>query len=153
MSSYTWVIPQPSSSSTPGAPTNLASSSVLRARNARALDLVIDGGDFVDAPDGTWLESDDSRTAVVMQLESFYNKWWGDPPSGSSLRQILSDDIQTVSQVRDECLRALQPMVTEGVISNLSITTESDDRGRAAFILDYTDRASGRPVDLALVPG
>jgi hypothetical protein len=153
MSSYTWIVPSPAVSSNVAAPSNVTSSSRLRGRSARALDLVLDLGDFVDAPDGTWLESDDSRTAVIIQLESFYNKWWGDSSSGSFLREILSADIQTVSQVRDECLRALQVMVAEGVISNLSISTEEDDLGRAAFILDYTDRASGRPVDLALVPG
>lgn len=152
MSSYTWVIPSPAPTANSAAPSNLAPSSTLRSRSSRSLDLVIDRGDFVDAADGTWLESDDSRTAVLIQLESFYNRWWGDPSSGSFLREILTGDIQTVSQVRDECLRALQVMVTEGVISNLSVSTESDDRGRAAFIIDYTDRASGRPIDLALVP-
>ena len=43
------------------------------------LDLVIDPitRDFVDAPDGGWLEGTDARTQVLFQLESIFLAWWG----------------------------------------------------------------------------
>lgn len=120
-----------------------------------ALDLVIDPltRDLIDADDGGFVESADSRTAVLFQLQSIYLAWWGDPFSGSRIREILSGEAPGGAQeVRDEALRALQVLVDEGIISDLGVDTDTDENGRAVIVLGYTDRASGRRVDLAYVP-
>lgn len=122
-----------------------------------ALNLVIDPltGDLVDAADGGFLASTDSRTAVLFQLESRFLTWWGDPFAGSRIREMLAsgDDVPISGQsLRDETLRALQPLVDDGIISDLKVALDLDENGRKVVLLAYTDRTSGRPVDLAYVP-
>lgn len=119
------------------------------------LDLVIDPitRDFVDAPDGGWLEGTDSRTQVLFQLESIFLAWWGDPFSGSRVRAILAgDDPATATDLRDEVLRGMQALVDDGIISELAVTLDTDASGRVVIVLNYRDRSSGRLVDLAYVP-
>lgn len=122
-----------------------------------ALDLVIDPltRDFIDTADGAWLQSADSRTAVLFQLETHYLSWWGDPFAGSRIREILAsgDDIPVgANALRDETLRALQPLVDDGLISDLTVELDKDENSRTTVLISYTDRASGRLVDLAYVP-
>jgi len=120
-----------------------------------ALDLVIDPStrDLIDSDDGSFVESTDSRTAVLFQLEARFLSWWGDPFSGSRIRAILAgDDPATSTDLRDECLRALEGLVVDGIISELTVALDVDENGRVVVLLAYTDRTSGRPVDLAFVP-
>jgi hypothetical protein len=119
------------------------------------LDLVIDPmtRDFVDAPDGGWLEGADSRTQVLFQLESIFLAWWGGPFDGTRIRVILAgDDPATATDLRDEVLRGMQALVDAGVISELAVALDTDEAGRVVIVLNYRDRSSGRLVDLAYVP-
>ena len=154
MSAYTWVIPSPAPVVSGSGGSSSGSSTAIRGRALRSIDMMFDPytRDFIDTDDGEWAETDDSRTAVMMQMESARDRWWGDPTAGSFLGVILAADIQTAAEVRDEALRALQALVDEAVITGLTVEIEQDEMGRAAFVLSYTDRQSGRPVDLALVP-
>lgn len=120
-----------------------------------AADLVIDPitRDFIDSDDGGFIESSDSRSAVLCQLDADYNAWWGDAQQGSRIRAILSgEEPGTITDVADEAQRALQLLVGEGLISDLTVVTDRDESGRGAVLLSYTDRASGGLVDLAYVP-
>lgn len=120
-----------------------------------ALNLVIDPitRDLVDTPDGWFAEGTDSRTIVLWQLEATHNAWWGDPASGSRIRAILAgDDPGDINDVRDEVGRALQELVKDGIISDLSVSVDKDEAGRNALILNYRDLSSGELVDLAYVP-
>jgi phage gp46-like protein len=120
-----------------------------------SLSLVIDPitRDLIDSADGWFVESTDSRTMVLFQLESTYQAWWGDPTSGSRIRALLrGDEPATAQDVADETLRALQPLVDDGIISDLTVGTDVDEAKRTVILLTYRDRTSGRPVDLAYVP-
>lgn len=122
---------------------------------ANALSLVIDPltGDLIDTPDGWFQEGTDSRTEVLWQLRALYNAWWGDSSSGSKLKAAISGpDPGDAQSITDEALRALQPLVTEGVISDLAVTNDVDEGGHLVILLNYRDRSSGSLVDLAYVP-
>jgi hypothetical protein len=122
---------------------------------AGALELVFDpiARDLIDAPDGWFVEGTDSRSMVLWQLESHYEAWWGSPFDGSRIAAILrGDDPATAQDLRDEVLRAMQALVTDGIISELAVALDTDDAGRIVVILNYRDQASGRLVDLAYVP-
>jgi hypothetical protein len=109
--------------------------------------------DLIDSPDGWFVEGTDSRSAVLWQLESHYEAWWGSPFDGSRIAAILrGDDPATPQDLHDEALRAMQALVNEGVISELTVGLDTDQAGRVVVILNYRDRASGRLVDLAYVP-
>jgi hypothetical protein len=120
-----------------------------------ALELVFDPTtrDLIDAPDGWFVEGTDSRSAVLWQLESRYQAWWGSPFDGSRTAEILrGDDPATPQDLRDEVLRAMQALVSAGILSDLAVALDTDEAGRVVVILNYRDRASGRLVDLAYVP-
>lgn len=44
--------------------------------------------DFIRTAAGEWEESEDSRTAVLFQLEQAYGLWWGDPETGSGASSV-----------------------------------------------------------------
>lgn len=155
MGEFTWNVPSPPSSapsigtSSTGGPTG---GGVLAQG---ALNLVIDPitRDLIDTDDGWFLESTDSRTTVLWQLEAAYQAWWGDSTSGSRVHAIIrGEEPATPEDVRDEALRALQELVADGIISDLAVVLDTDEAGRVALILNYRDRASGNLVDLAYVP-
>jgi hypothetical protein len=109
--------------------------------------------DLIDAADGGFLESTDSRTAVLFQLESHYRGVVGRPVRGQPhprdprerRRSRSADDL------RDETLRALQPLVDDGIISDLAVELDTDENGRTVVLLLHRS-GERRPVDLAYVP-
>jgi phage gp46-like protein len=120
------------------------------------LDLVIDPVtlDFVDAPDGGLLETTDSRTAVLFQLRSLFNGWWGDPAQGSRLRALLrggADPVELLDIV-DECKRCLQPLIAQKIIAELDVSTDVDENQRPVILLNYRDLSSGGLIDISFVP-
>ncbi len=120
-----------------------------------ALELVFDPvtRDLIDAPNGWFVESTDSRSTVLWQLESRYQAWWGSPFDGSRIAAIITgDDPATAQDLRDEVLRAMQALVSAGILSDLAVALDTDEAGRVVILLNYRDRASGRLVDLAYVP-
>lgn len=120
-----------------------------------ALSLVIDPitRDLIDSSDGWFVESTDSRTIVLFQLECTYQAWWGDAKAGSRVRAIIrGEDPATPQDLSDEVLRALQPVVDEGIISDLVVRLDTDENKRVVVLITYRDRTSGRLVDLSYVP-
>jgi phage gp46-like protein len=120
-----------------------------------SLSLVIDPltRDLIDTDDGWFLEGTDSRTTVLWQLESTRGAWWGDHTSGSRIRAVQQgEEPATALDLRDAVLAAMQPLVAESIIAELAVALDSDENGRVVLLLNYTDRASGRAVDLAYVP-
>lgn len=155
MSSYTWIVPTPPFAG-PTSGTSSASGPTGGGAIANgAMSLVIDPitRDLIDSDDGWFVESTDSRTAVLFQLESTYLAWWADPATGSRLRALISgENPGGILEVRDETLRAMQPLVDDGIISEISVTDDVDEVKRPVILLNYRDRSSGQLVDLAYVP-
>jgi len=153
--SYQWQIPNPPSSSGSSGSSTASGPAGGGPYGSGALNLVIDPitRDLIDTADGWFLESTDSRTLVLWQLEATYQAWWGDPFSGSRTRAIKSgEDPGNADDLRAEVLRALKDLVDDGIISDLAVVTDIDEGGRVVLVLNYRDRASGNLVDLAYVP-
>jgi hypothetical protein len=153
-----YLFPYPASPSTdPGAsglPVNSTTSQL-----AGLLDLTLDPltMDFVDAPDGSLVETTDSRSQVIFQMEAYFAEWWGDPTQGSRLKALTSaargDDTPAEgSDLVDETKRCLQLLVTEGVIADLSISSDFDENKRTVILINYRDVATGTPVDFSYIP-
>lgn len=110
--------------------------------------------DFVDDGKGGWVEIDDSSTAVMCQLDAREGAWWGDPASGTRNKEILESEVPTLAELLDSTKRGMQALQAGGVISTAAISTLEEDtaRGYAALYLQWTDRRSTRPADLAYSP-
>lgn len=123
-----------------------------------ATDMKIDfdgARDFVDAADGSWVEVDDSSTAVVMQLDCEEAKWWGDPPAGSQNAEIMRSDLPTIEAIQDSSKRALTQLVRAGLITDLTLSigdATSGQLGLGELDLAWRDRATSRPADIAYSP-
>jgi len=110
---------------------------------------------FITTSDGAWLETEDSRTAVLLQLEIEEGTSYGDPTSGSKLAALRRRQAPaTLQEMSDETRRALQALVDAGIISDLVVVPqgERDETGRGVIIINYRDRTSGHPVDVAYAP-
>lgn len=109
--------------------------------------------DYIDDGAGGWLESENSRAAVLCQLECRYGEWPGDPDSGSRIGAMMeSGDPVEPEALRDEALRCLQALVDAAIISDLVVELDQDQAGRPTLILNYRDRTTGNPVDVAYSP-
>lgn len=110
--------------------------------------------DFVDTEDGEWEEIEDARTAVVCQLDSELDAWWGDPDAGSENAAIMRSDLPTAAALKNSSERALRKLQAAGLISDVFVVLDSEDnaRGFAGFVLQWFDRSSNRPADLAYSP-
>lgn len=118
-------------------------------------DLEIDAStrDYVDDGAGGWVMSENSRAAVFCQLECRYGAWPGDPKSGSRIGELLeSGEPVTGLQLRDLALEALQALVDAAIIADLVVELDKDEAGRPTLVLNYTDRTTGTPVDVAYSP-
>jgi hypothetical protein len=119
-----------------------------------ALELVFDPltRDLIDAPDGWFVEGTDSRSAVLCQLESRYQAWWGSPFDGSRICDILRDDDPATPQdLRDKVLRAMQALVDDGIVSEHRLAVrpgleapEGDRRGGDRRPRERRDLVPGR---------
>jgi hypothetical protein len=112
--------------------------------------------DYIDTADGAWSETATSRAAVMMQLEIRYNEWHVDWTAGSRISAMLEgEDPVTPQMVVDEARRALQVLVEDGVIADLSVGVRSfdEDAGRLELDVAYTDVVSGLAVGLTFIPG
>lgn len=119
------------------------------------LDLYIDPTtlDFVDTASGGWLEVTDSRPAVLWQMEQRADAWWHNDGTGSRIAELLEREQPcTAAELVDESRRALQLLVDRSVIADLDVQLAGEDLDRAVITLSYTDIASGRRVDLNVVP-
>lgn len=155
MSVYTWMLPGPPVSTDPG---STGSAVASRPSDLQGLlDLAFDplSRDLVDSDDGAWVETTDSRTAVIFQMESKVNAWWADATQGSRIRQLLESgdgDPVSVVELVDEVKRCLQDLVDDGIITDLSVSLNTDEANRPVILMMYRDRSTGHPVDLQYVP-
>lgn len=122
---------------------------------AAQLDLAIDPAtrDLVDTDDGLWLETADSRSAVLWQISQRADEWWVDDGTGSRVQALLERERPcTADELVDETRRALQLLVDEQVIADLAVGLADEDLDRATITISYTDIASGRRIDQVVVP-
>jgi len=118
--------------------------------------------DYVDTDDGEWLETADSRTMVMCQIEMRLGEDFAAPDDGTRIKALLEDPdfIVTPAVVVAETRRALQVLVDAGIIGELDFgATEDthgnmivDEAGRFVLALSWRDLASGSPVDLVYSP-
>jgi|ERR1051325_1724917 hypothetical protein len=114
--------------------------------------------DYVRAADGSWAETADSRTLVMIMLELELGASPFDPADGTTIAaRRRSGDPITADEVEAEALRVGDRLQREGVIADFSATVTDaagnllrDTSGRLVVALSWRDLASGSPIDLAI---
>lgn len=153
MGSFTWTIPSPSIVSPPSG--GSGATAAVRERTFGFFDQELDPNsrDYIDTDDGAWSETEDSRTAVMLQLEIEYGRCWWDPDAGSRIAELLrSGDPVDATTLAVEVRRALGLLVAEGTIADLLVEVANEEYGLVELHLSYTDRASGQSVDGSYSP-
>jgi hypothetical protein len=141
-----------------GAPANVSSRAALGGLFDQYLDPIT--LDYVDTDDGEWLEVPDSRTLVMIMIDTRLNRSYSAPGDGTRIAELLeAGDPVTPSVVVSEISRAMGILAAAGVITSFSMrTTESDgsllvdESGRFAPELNWIDLATGSPIDLVYTP-
>lgn len=117
--------------------------------------------DYVRTADGEWAETGDSRTAMLIQLETELGASPFFPGDGTRIKALLrrGDPVQPETILAD-ALRAGEILVREGLISGLTGQIYDaagelirDESGRPIYHLQWHDLASGSLVDLMYTPG
>lgn len=112
--------------------------------------------DYVDTDDGEWFETPDSRTLVMIAIETRLGKSYSASAEGTRTRDELESGRPVTPQfVQGEITRAMNQLERDGVISGFTMRV-ADERG--AFLVDesgrfspelrFVDLATASPVDL-----
>ena len=93
-------------------------------------------GDLVRDPAGGL------ANAVYLRINTPLGSWWADPSLGSRLHELQREkDVQRVQVLaRMYCEQALQPLLDDGRVQSLTVTTEHQP-GRLAVLVELVDAA------------
>lgn len=116
--------------------------------------------DYVDTDDGEWLETPDSRSIVMIMIETQLGRSYSAPGDGTRIAESFeSGDPVTPLFVVSEVTRVMTALAAAGVLTDFSIRSKDEDgndlvdvNGRFSPELRWTDLASGSPVDLVYTP-
>lgn len=110
-------------------------------------DLVRDGA-------GGFKYTESAATAVMIALSSHFEEWCLGPDDGSKLHQLIrGNDVNGLEDaIADEVARCLQPMVSRGRISILSVGVLRDSVGRLEVTTKIQDNSTGQPADVVVTP-
>lgn len=123
-----------------------------------SLDRVIDPKtlDYVRLPDGTWADTADSRTIVLIALSVRLNGSPWDPEDGTQLA-AMRERGQSISPelALAETQRVGTALTRDGILSRFTAsvrtaagTNRVDALGRLSILCNWHDLASGSPVNL-----
>lgn len=86
--------------------------------------------------------------AVYIRLMTPLGSWWGDPLLGSRLHELAREkDLARVGLLaRQYSEQALQPLITRGEASAISVDTEQPHNGWLKLRIVVTDAAGGAQV-------
>lgn len=155
MATFTWDLPSPPAlAPDPGTAADYLFAT-LQSQTGGLLDLVIDPTtlDYVDTENGDWLETADSRTLVMCMIELELDGDIYTPEDGTRIKALQRErdgavlDEEIVAEVR----RVLQVVADAGIISDSSVTSQRV-AGELVVDCNWTDVASGSPVDLTYKP-
>lgn len=116
--------------------------------------------DYVDDGEGGWVETADSRTMVMIQIEKELGRSVTAPGDGTMIREWFANgDPVTPDLVEAEVTRTMRLLERDGILTDfaMQIADENgadlvDGDGRFTPQLSWTDRATGNPVDLTYAP-
>lgn len=106
--------------------------------------------DLVDDGAGAFEITETAATAVMLQLISHWDAWWGDPDAGSLLHDLQRFASDPPGLTADESRRALQLLAERGRISNLEVIAEEPRTGRVNVAIRFRDTSTGQQVDLVV---
>ncbi len=154
-----WTIAYAAPPAVPGPPSISSPSpapvATLGSELGASYDLVVDPVtlDYIDTPNGEWLESADSRSIVMAMIEIRLGESIYDATDGTMIKAMLeTGDPVTREIVISETTRAMQLLVADGTIADVLVLGDTDESQRFVLSLSWRDLASGSPVDLKYTP-
>ncbi len=172
MSITTWIVPR---SDIPGLPSSggsgfsfvpggrpLASLGVTPATITGGLDRLIDPGtrDYVRTANGEWVETQDSRTIMLIAMSVALGESPFDPTHGSTIARRLKSGVgYSPDFLLAETLRVGAELQQEGILSDLRVNVRDaegntlvDRDGHLSVHTEWRDLASGSPINAAFTP-
>ena len=91
--------------------------------------------------------ADGLANAIYLRVMTPLGSWWADPTLGSRLHELQREkDVKRVQTLaRQHCEQALQPLLDDGRVRQLTVTTEHQP-GRLAVVVDLVDAAQSARV-------
>lgn len=101
-------------------------------------------GNFIRDGKGGWATTDTAETAVRLQQEMHYGKWWGAPGRGSrntDPRNLTASD--RLAAAIDEERRTLRVLELDGRIADVRVIGEQPQPGRIVLRSTFRDVSTG----------
>lgn len=164
MSIYSWTLPSPPAAPLVSSTVAALFGAILPTALGGMTDIALDPitRDYVRTDNGEWLETADSRTLVMIALEVEYGASPYDWTDGTRIKALINNadgDPLEPAFVASETKRALETLVREGIIADLTVkifddsgATIVDESGRTTCLVWWRDLASGNVVDLYYTP-
>ena len=172
MSIRTWLIPRVD---VPSAPSSSSSgfSFVPAGRSLSSIGvttLSIQGGqdrlidprtkDYVRTDTGDWAETADSRTIMLIAMSVRLGESLFDPEDGSQIEQMMEKGFYISPEVlQSDAVRIGGALQAEGILSGLVVQVRdaegeplTDGDGVAKVVMNWTDLASGSPINASFTP-
>lgn len=111
-----------------------------------------DDGDYIDDGAGAFELTRSAQPSLRHQVLDQLGAWAGDPEAGRELVP-LNQRFNTEAEANNEAdtvRTALRPLILEGVIRDLQITTDRDQFGRWQISVSCEDAQSGERLALDL---
>jgi len=102
-------------------------------------------GSYEQVADGSTLVRDPAdglANAVYLRITTPLGSYWANPTMGSRLHELQreKDTLRVQTLAQQYCEQALQPLVDDGRVSKLTVTTERQS-GRLAVLVELLDAA------------
>lgn len=172
MSIRTWLIPR---TDVPSSPSSSGSgfSFVPAGRSLSAIGvstLSIQGGqdrlidpvtkDYVRTDTGDWAETADSRTIMLIAMSVRLGESLFDPEHGSQIEQLMEKGLYISPEVlQSDAVRIGAQLQAESILSGLTVQVRNaegdpifDANGVAKVVMNWTDLASGSPINASFTP-
>jgi hypothetical protein len=116
--------------------------------------------DFVRTATGDWVETQDSRTIVLISMSVRLGRSPFDPSHGTSIQdQIENGSLTSPEFLQSESLRVGTDLTQEGVLSDVVVQVRDEDNnrlvdqdGRQVVRMSWRDLITGSPGDLSFTP-
>lgn len=116
--------------------------------------------DYVRTANGEWVETQDSRTIMLIALSVKLGKSPFSPNRGTSVADAIArGELASPEFLQAEVSRSAGQLVAEGIITDLVVLVRDEDgeplvdeAGRQVVQTQYQDLASGSPINAVFTP-
>lgn len=105
--------------------------------------------DLVIGDDGDFETVETAESAVIMQACCHEGEFFGDKTLGNKIHRMR---VGGADEVRLEWQRSFGVLVSDGLISDLGVDTETPSPGKVYGLTSFYDAISGQAIELRIQP-